>query len=357
MIDAATKARALAFCDRIWPSLVVHDASADSQCFTRGWFTAPGIPKGQYTLLGACAIGAILAARGNRTAERIVMQHVRSFLDTTREGGVVEGSPPAPYDISTFESMRMLYMILRLNPHFPTAFEKEVLEAMRGMARWLDRSSSVEWWSNGNVDVCYASAIAGLAILDRDQPGSDWPDLHERQMEFIEHPTKGSLTGWVVTEDTAAGDPLAKTKGKGYFQETGQWGAGFDPEYTMLAMQYLAHWALDGEPRALKYLSMTWRQMESRIDKARDPMTLKCWWVDLSGGTRKNGPPLSAPAAWRPFFGLAPYVLYTSGIRPDLVGVTDSLNYWENYLLPVGTSGGNPGDYRSLLDVAAVLLP
>jgi hypothetical protein len=267
------------------------------------WHAPTTVPGCWWCLDGAATAAAVLSDRAGPGASALATVAADTFSAAIAHEQLADGafqSDGAPNAIATgFELVELGVTYLELQNSLPASTRSRWARAIEAAADYLMSSGAMTWYINGNIqlhqveDMWLAWHITG-SLRFRGAYESEWA--------FAVEPRQSRWKGFglKITHTPTSSDGA---DGAGYLAEAGGGAPGFDPEYTMLQLDYATSlWVLTHERRYLRLMNLLFNQLRPLVSRADI--------LDARDGTRRNDV--------LPLFSMGPVVLLDSGDRPDL---------------------------------------
>lgn len=270
--------------------------------------------------------------------DRLISAHYRPRAGTIEPPMGQEGGP----DIQTaLFAGELGESVLALGPMLDPAHRARYTAVVAAGADFLIRNGNLRWYTNGNIVLANAAAMAAAyALAGRPR----YEAAYQTAWAFALHPSQGRWPGYgiryVVRPRRADG-----ADGRAFLTESGAGGMGFDAEYTEMQMSTAARiYLINADPRALRLVNLEMNQLLPRVRRSD-------WMLNTSRGTRhvelgrwesfRTGAVAVLAATDRPGF--------ASMVARQVAAVAASVHSELPY--------ANPGtQYSYGLDLAAVLL-
>lgn len=270
--------------------------------------------------------------------DRLIAAHYRPRSGTIGPPMGQEGGP----DIQTaLFAGELGESVLALGPRLDAGHRTRYTAVVAAGADFLIRNGNLRWYTNGNIVLANAAAMAAAYALTG-KP--HYEAAYQKAWAFALHPPQGRWPGYGIRYVVRPhrGDGL---DGRAYLTESGAGGMGFDPEYTEMQMSTAARiYLINADPRALRLVNLEMNQLLPRVRRSD-------WMLNTSGGTRHV-----QQGRWQSFRTGAVAVLaatdrprFASMVAGQVAAVVASVHSELPYADP-----GNQYSYG--LDLAAVLL-
>lgn len=290
-------------------SYMVQSSASDPRHYSAGvWYATDG-PSCWYCY-DAAATGAAVLSRQPGRDPKLARVAITTFNTAIARHQLANGAftdPDGNADgiATAFFGVYLGLADLELQNQLPAATRTAWRVSIANAATYLVKSGNATWYINGNINLRETEVLwLAWAITHK-----RWfRDQYDREWAFTIDPPQQRWPGFglhlVVAPRQRDG-----SDGKAYLAESGGAMPGFDPSYTMVALDTATElWVLTHDPRYLRLMNLLFNQLRPHVSAS--------WLLDGSGGTRKNDT--------IPFMSCALPVLAASGERPNLLAVVSS---------------------------------
>ena len=207
-----------------------------------------------------------------RTFDYLIAEHYNKETGTITPPMAGEGGP----DIQTalFDGS-LGQATVALGDRLDAAHRAAYASVVASGADFLVRNKNLSWYTNGNIVLANAAAMAFAYQLTNNVT---YKQDYETALQFATNPPQQRWPGYGLRY-TKVPIRADGADGAAFLTEAGT-KPGYDPEYTMMQVDALGRiYLLNGDPRILRLMNLETNQLMSRVRK-RD------WTLDTSGGTR-----------------------------------------------------------------------
>ncbi len=303
--------------------------TANGRYYEDGVWHNPALqPSGCWWCLDSAGTAAAILSRRHEAG----MSALASITEDTFERAIAEDQLPngafqqegAANEITTgFELIELGIAYIELRHVLAKDTRASWESAIERAANYLLNSGAMTWYINGNIQL---HQVEDMWLAWQITGAERFRSAYESEWEFTIAPPLPRWAGFglQITQPPTRADGA---DGAGYLAESGGGAPGFDPEYTMLQLDYATSlWVLTHEERFLWLTNLLFNQLRPLVN-AKDIL-------NATGGTRRSD--------MLPFFSMGSVVLLDSGDRPDLAQFVSTQ-------LPVVTSAyESPSIYDNL---------
>jgi hypothetical protein len=277
---------------------------ASGRYYDEGLWHNPTSQNGCWWCLdSAGTAAAILSQRHEADSSALVSVAEATYTRAIAENQLPDGafqSEGKPEGITTgFELIEVGIAYLELEHVLPAATRVSWQLAIERAADYLMACGDMSWYVNGNVQL---HQVEDMWLAWQITGAERFHVAYEAEWTFTISPPQSRWGGFGMQITRAPSRPDG-SDGSGYLAESGGGAPGFDPEYTMLQLDYATSlWVLTHEQRYLWLANLLFNQLQ--------PLVNSSGILNATGGTRRND--------MLPFFSMGSVVLLDSGDRPDL---------------------------------------